>query len=83
MEIVEKQFEALLEKVKNGQVSKQPSQQDKLKLYAWYKQAKEGDAHGERPDDFVGGLKYDAWAKLKGMDKAAAMQAYIDYFDAG
>ena len=34
---------------------------------------------GERPGgfDFVGGAKYDAWAKLKGMDASEAMSQYI------
>ena len=27
--------------------------------------------------DFVGGTKYDAWSKLKGMSEDAAMKAYI------
>ncbi|TMG84820.1 MAG: acyl-CoA-binding protein [Betaproteobacteria bacterium] len=27
--------------------------------------------------DFVGGAKYDAWAKLKGMSRDEAMQNYI------
>jgi acyl-CoA-binding protein len=51
-----------------------------LKLYAFYKQATEGDVKGKRPGmlDFVGQAKYDAWAKLKGMSKDKAMQAYMD-----
>jgi diazepam-binding inhibitor (GABA receptor modulating acyl-CoA-binding protein) len=48
-------------------------------FYSYYKQASEGDASGERPGgfDFVGGAKYDAWSKLKGMSKDEAMQNYI------
>jgi diazepam-binding inhibitor (GABA receptor modulator, acyl-CoA-binding protein) len=54
-----------------------------LKLYALFKQAKVGDAGGNRPGmfDVVGRAKYDAWAGLKGMSKEAAMQAYIDLVD--
>ena len=50
-----------------------------LKLYSYYKQATDGDVKGERPGgfDFVGGAKYDAWSKLKGMSAADAMQNYI------
>ena len=50
-----------------------------LKLYSYYKQASEGDISGDRPGgfDFVGGAKYDAWSKLKGMSKDEAMQNYI------
>jgi acyl-CoA-binding protein len=58
---------------------KKPDNATLLKLYSYYKQASEGDVKGERPGgfDFVGGAKYDAWAKLKGMSKDEAMQNYI------
>lgn len=54
-----------------------------LKLYAFYKQGTIGDVSGKRPGliDFVGRAKYDAWAKIKGTSKNAAMQAYIDLVD--
>ncbi len=57
-----------------------PSDAVLLKLYALYKQATVGDVSGKRPGfgDFVGKAKYDAWAKVKGTPKAAAMQQYID-----
>eukprot|EP00928_Gymnodinium_smaydae_P042501 TRINITY_DN28607_c0_g2_i1.p1 TRINITY_DN28607_c0_g2~~TRINITY_DN28607_c0_g2_i1.p1 ORF type:complete len:701 (-),score=142.43 TRINITY_DN28607_c0_g2_i1:146-2191(-) len=55
------------------------SNTDKLKLYANYKQATTGDAHGKRPGAFdqKGRYKYDAWATLKGVDADAAMREYI------
>jgi acyl-CoA-binding protein len=58
---------------------KKPDNATLLKLYAYFKQSSEGDASGERPGgfDFVGGAKYDAWAKLKGTSKDEAMQNYI------
>ena len=45
-----------------------PDVQTKLRLYALYKQASEGDVSGERPSaiQFVAQAKYDAWAKLSG-----------------
>ena len=54
-----------------------------LKLYSYYKQATDGDAKGERPGgfDFVGGAKYDAWTKLKGMSKDDAMTNYVKQVD--
>jgi acyl-CoA-binding protein len=57
-----------------------PDNDTLLKLYALYKQSTAGDVSGSRPGftDFVGRAKYDAWAKLKGTTKDAAMQAYID-----
>jgi acyl-CoA-binding protein len=61
------------------QTKKKPDNATLLKLYSYYKQATEGDVKGERPGgfDFVGGAKYDAWSKLKGMDKSEAMTSYI------
>jgi len=61
------------------QTKKKPDNATLLKLYSYYKQASEGDASGDRPGgfDFVGGAKYDAWSKLKGMSKDDAMQNYI------
>lgn len=53
---------------------------DKLKLYALFKQATDGDVQGKRPGftDMVGRAKYDAWAATKGTAGDAAMQQYID-----
>jgi acyl-CoA-binding protein len=54
-----------------------------LRLYALFKQARLGDAAGNRPGMFdpVGRAKYDAWASLKGMAPESAMEAYIDLVD--
>ena len=61
------------------QTKKRPDNATLLKLYSYYKQATEGDVKGERPGgfDFVGGAKYDAWSKLKGLSKDDAMQNYV------
>ena len=61
------------------QTKKKPDNATLLKLYSNYKQATDGDVKGDRPGgfDFVGGAKYDAWAKLKGTSKDDAMNAYI------
>ena len=61
------------------QTKKRPDNATMLKLYSYYKQATTGDATGERPGgfDFVGGAKYDAWVKLKGMSADDAMNNYI------
>lgn len=61
-------------------LSKKPDNQTLLQLYAYYKQATAGDVTGRRPGfmDMVGQAKFDAWSKLKGTSKEAAMQAYID-----
>ena len=61
------------------QTKKKPDNATLLKLYSYYKQASDGDAKGDRPGgfDFVGGAKYDAWAKLNGMSKEDAMAHYV------
>ena len=58
---------------------KDPGSETKLRLYASYKQATEGDVKGEKPGftDFVNRAKYEAWAKLKGTSSEEAMKAYI------
>ena len=65
------------------QTKKRPDNPSLLKFYSFYKQATEGDVRGERPGgfDFVGGAKYDAWAKLKGMSADDAMTHYIKQVD--
>ena len=61
-------------------LAREPNNDDKLELYALYKQATEGGVKGARPGflDLVGRAKYDAWAKQKGETTNAAMQAYVD-----
>jgi diazepam-binding inhibitor (GABA receptor modulator, acyl-CoA-binding protein) len=62
---------------------KRPDNATLLKLYAYYKQATEGDVKGDRPGgfDFVGGAKYDAWSKLAGTPRDDAMTHYIKQVD--
>jgi diazepam-binding inhibitor (GABA receptor modulator, acyl-CoA-binding protein) len=59
---------------------KRPDNNTLLKLYSLFKQATAGDVSGSRPGgfDMEGKMKYDAWAKLKGKTKDAAMQEYVD-----
>lgn len=61
-------------------LTKRPSNEDMLFLYAHFKQVSDGDVSGSRPGmlDLVGRAKYDAWAKLKGTSAEAARTAYID-----
>ena len=60
-----------------------PGNDLKLRLYANYKQATEGDVTGEKPGafDFVNRAKYEAWAKLKGTPADKAMEDYIKLVD--
>lgn len=60
-------------------LTKRPSNEDLLTLYALFKQGSSGDASGARPGmlDMVGRAKFDAWAKLKGTKTDDAMKQYI------
>jgi acyl-CoA-binding protein len=71
-------FEQAMVDVKG--LSKRPSDNDMLALYALYKQATEGDVSGKKPGmfDFVARAKFEAWEGLKGTSADDAMQSYID-----
>ena len=61
------------------QLTKRPSNEELLELYALYKQATDGDVSGDRPGgfDFKAIAKFDAWAEKKGLNKEQAMQNYV------
>ena len=50
------------------------------KVYAYYKQATEGDISGKRPSAirFRERIKFDAWSSISGMSSEDARAAYID-----
>ena len=77
MSDLKKKFDAAAAAVKKAKAD--PGNDMKLKLYAHYKQATEGDVKGDKPGftDFVGRAKYDAWAKLQGVPTDKAMEAYV------
>jgi diazepam-binding inhibitor (GABA receptor modulating acyl-CoA-binding protein) len=74
----QEQFEAALVKVKT--LTTRPSNETLLKLYALYKQGSEGDNNTKKPGmfDIKEQFKWTAWNDLKGLDKDAAKQQYID-----
>lgn len=65
---------------KSKELTKRPSNEDLLDLYALFKQATEGDVSGERPGgfDFKAIAKFDTWAGKKGASKDQASQDYIN-----
>ncbi len=77
MSDIKKQFEKATKDI--AKAKKDPGNDLKLRLYAHFKQASEGDVAGDKPGftDFVGRAKYDAWAKLTGMSQDDAMKAYV------
>lgn len=74
-------FEDAQKRVKG--LSKTPSNDDLLELYALFKQATSGDVSGSRPGmmDFKGRAKFDAWGTKKGLGKDAAMEKYVALVD--
>ena len=73
----EDEFQAAAEDVKA--LPADPGNDTKLRLYALYKQATEGDVQGKRPGftNLVGRAKYDAWAQVQGMDAEQARTEYV------
>jgi diazepam-binding inhibitor (GABA receptor modulating acyl-CoA-binding protein) len=63
------------------ELTKRPTNEELLKIYALFKQATEGDVSGERPGgfDFKAIAKFDAWAELKGKTVEQAKQEYVDF----
>lgn len=78
---LQQQFEAAVAASK--ELTRRPTNEELLQLYALYKQGTEGDVAGERPGgfDFKAIAKYDAWEELKGKTKEDAMEAYVQLVD--
>jgi acyl-CoA-binding protein len=62
------------------QLTERPGNLTLLRLYALFKQATEGDVHGDKPGftDIVGKYKYDAWAALQGTAEDTAKSQYVE-----
>ena len=80
MTLTEK-FHDAAERVKT--LTARPSNEQLLNLYALFKQATEGDVHGDKPGmfDFKGAAKYAAWESLKGQSADASMEQYVALVD--
>lgn len=63
------------------ELSDDPGNDAKLRLYALYKQGTVGDVTGKRPGmfDLVGRAKYDAWSSVAGTPSDEAKRQYIEY----
>jgi len=62
------------------QLKSSPTDEEKLNVYALFKQAKEGDCNIDRPGglmNFEAKAKWDAWNGKKGMAKDAAEAEYV------
>ena len=69
-------FEKQSEEVKNANSA---SDDDKLYLYKYYKQATIGNVNIDEPGffDFTGKAKYNAWKSVEDTSKTLAMKKYI------
>ncbi|XP_012285600.1 acyl-CoA-binding protein homolog [Orussus abietinus] len=76
---LDERFETAAVEVKN--ISKLPTNEELLELYALFKQATVGDIDTQRPGmlDRKGRAKWDAWNGKKGTSQNAAKEAYVDY----
>lgn len=79
---VEQKFQEMLILVKEAKIDFTPNNTQKLKLYAFYKQATEGDISTPTPGVFnmVERAKWNAWNAIKGLDKTQAMEGYLKIF---
>ena len=79
---LQQRFEQAVAKVRDAPANGpfKPSNEFKLKMYALYRQATDGDVQGKRPGmlDVVARYKYDAWAMAKGLSADEAMRKYIE-----
>ena len=76
MSNLENEFQKKTEEVKS---LTEMSNNNKLFLYKYYKQATIGNNNTEKPGffDFVGREKWNAWESVKGVSKDTAMHEYI------
>jgi len=72
-------FEKAQIDVKN--LNAKPSNDELLKLYAFFKQAGNGDVSGSRPGmlKVKDRAKFDAWAKIKGTSNSDAQGEYVTF----
>lgn len=83
MSDIQKRFEDMVDAVKNATIDFKPDNTQKLKLYAFYKQATVGDVQGECPGVFnmVERAKWSAWNAIKGWSAEKAMEGYLKVFE--
>ena len=81
----EVQFKKAAYLIKNGPPKADASNEEKLKFYAYFKQATEGDVKGGQPYavQFESRAKWDAWNGCKGMSQDEARAKYVELVAAG
>ena len=84
MSDLETRFKKAAHYVRNSPPSN-ASNDEKLAIYALFKQGTEGDVTGSQPwaVQLEARAKWDAWKKLEGTSKESAMEDYIAKIAAG
>ncbi len=84
MSDLKQKFEEAVNYVQNAEGDFKPSNEVKLQMYAFFKQATAGDVSGKKPGmmDFVNRAKFTAWEECKGLSADEAMQQYLDRIEA-
>lgn len=74
-------FQAAVDRV--AELTNDPGNDVKLKLYGLFKQATQGDVQGKRPGftNPVGRAKYDAWSEFAGLTSDEAKAQYVGIVD--
>ena len=80
---LQKAFDEAVKRVNSPEEAhkgKNASNELKLDMYKYYKQANFGDVTGAAPwkVQLEASAKYNAWKSIKGMSKAEAMQKYVE-----
>ncbi|KAK1124645.1 Acyl-CoA-binding protein like protein [Melipona quadrifasciata] len=78
---LDQKFEQAAEAVKT--LTKRPTDDEFLELYALFKQASMGNINTSRPGmlDLKGKAKWDAWKSKDGMSQNDAKEAYVKFVD--
>ena len=79
---IKSEFVKTVQNVKSGGKNDNLTDNDRLNMYKYYKQATEGDCNTAQPwaVQFEARAKWDAWDSVRGMPKEEAMQKYIDLY---
>ena len=80
-EFMADEFQAAAKRILD--LKREPTNDEKSKLYGLYKQATVGDVNVSQPYffDVVGRAKWDAWNANKGTSQDEAKKKYIEYVD--
>lgn len=79
---LEQKFNEMVQAVREASIDFKPDNNQKLKLYAFYKQVTVGDVEGKCPSvlKMVERAKWMAWDSIKGQSKEQAMRGYLSVF---